>query len=92
MQTRVLNPDGTPFFANLHADSGITVTVNEAYILSNNLRDQARVMRQMADKFDPRSDAQDFRDAANRLDVRADRLDVMVEDAKRQQAREAGLL
>lgn len=37
---QMLNEDGTPFFANLHAPSTVTITINEAFTLVDALKAQ----------------------------------------------------
>lgn len=45
----VTNPDGTPWYANIHAASSLTITISEAYNLAGQVRDMARVLTKMAD-------------------------------------------
>ena len=87
MTTTAKNLDGTPFFANLHAPiEGLTITINEAYLLVGSLSDQQAVVLGIASNDDlPEATREAGRTMYNDYRDRISTLNRAIDTAKRGQ-------
>lgn len=80
---QMTNADGSPFYANLNAQSRVRITIGEGYTLAASLRETAATMAEFASKGGDLSDMQaDFDRVASDLLLRANAIEAILDRDK----------